>query len=213
MKAEVVSLSGGQKSSLELSDSVFGLPDNDSVIWYAINAELANARQGSASTKDRDEVHGSNTKPFKQKGTGRARQGDKKSPVMVGGGVIFGPRPRSFKIAIPRKEKQVAMKTILSMKARKGQLTIVDKLDFAAGKTNELAKYLEKLGPEQKTVVVLKDENRAMRQAGKNLAWLKFLSSSRLSAHTLLYSQRIVMDTDTAKAIEGFYSGKKGSEA
>jgi len=105
MKGTVYSKEGKELRNIELDDAVFGLPINDDVIWYAINNELANKRLGTASTKDRGEVHGSNAKPYKQKGTGRARRGDKKSPLLVGGGTIFGPKPRDFSYSMPKKGK------------------------------------------------------------------------------------------------------------
>jgi len=105
MNGTVYSKDGKELRTIELADAVFGLPVNDDLIWYAINNELANRRQGNACTKDRGEVHGSNAKPYRQKGTGHARRGDKKSPLIVGGGVIFGPKPRDFSWAMPKKKQ------------------------------------------------------------------------------------------------------------
>jgi len=105
MNCKVFSKEGKELRSIVLDDAVFGLPVNDDLIWYAINNELANKRQGNASTKDRGEVNGSNAKPYKQKGTGRARRGDKKSPVLVGGGTMFGPKPRDFSYSMPKKSE------------------------------------------------------------------------------------------------------------
>ena len=118
MEKKVYSIDGKELRTIQLDDAVFGLPVNEDVIYYAITNELANARVGTACTKDRSEVHGSNAKPYKQKGTGRARRGDKKSPLLRGGGVIFGPKPRDFSYSLPKKVKRLAMKSILSMKAQ-----------------------------------------------------------------------------------------------
>jgi len=118
MESKVVSTEGKELRTLELSEAVFGLPVNEDVIYYAINNELANARLGTASTKDRSEVHGTNRRPYSQKGTGRARHGDTKSNVYVGGGISFGPKPRDFSYMMPRKAKRLALKTILSLKAQ-----------------------------------------------------------------------------------------------
>ena len=132
MEKKVYSTSGKELRTITLDDKVFGLPVNDDVIYYAITNELANKRVGTACTKTRAEVHGSNNKPYKQKGTGNARRGDKKSPIMVGGGITFGPKPRDFSYAIPKKEKRLAMKTILSAHAQGDRLTVVE--DFTAEK-------------------------------------------------------------------------------
>ena len=126
MEKKVYSVDGKEIRTINLDDNVFGLPVNEDVIYYAINNELANKRVGTACTKDRSEVHGSNAKPYKQKGTGNARRGDKKSPLTRGGGVIFGPKPRDFSFTLPKKVKRLAMKSILSMKAQDDRLTIVE---------------------------------------------------------------------------------------
>ena len=121
MEKKVYSVDGKELRTITLDDKVFGLPVNEDVIYYAITNELANKRVGTACTKDRSEVHGSNAKPYKQKGTGRARRGDKKSPLVRGGGVVFGPKPRDFSFRLPKKVKRLAMKSILSMKAQNGR--------------------------------------------------------------------------------------------
>ena len=119
MEKKVFSVDGKELRTISLDDAVFGLPVNEDVIYYAVTNELANRRVGTACTKGRSEVHGSNAKPYKQKGTGHARRGDKKSPLLTGGGTIFGPKPRDFSYAIPKKEKRLAMKSILRSTAAK----------------------------------------------------------------------------------------------
>ena len=143
MNCTVYSKDGKELRTIELADAVFGLPVNEDLIWYAINNELANKRQGNACTKDRGEVHGSNAKPYRQKGTGRARRGDKKSPLLVGGGVIFGPKPRDYSWALPKKAKRQAMKTILSLKAQSSTLTIIEDFSIETGKTRDLVGLLD----------------------------------------------------------------------
>src|SRR5215469_5401887 len=160
MNRTVYSIDGKELRSIELSDGVFGLPLNEDLIWYAINNELANKRQGNASTKDRGEVHGSNARPYKQKGTGRARRGDKKSPITVGGGTIFGPKPRDFSYSMPKKAKRQALKAILSLKAQSDTLKIIEDFSVESGKTRDLAELLKNFGqnPNQRTVIVLRGE-------------------------------------------------------
>jgi large subunit ribosomal protein L4 len=207
MNRAVYSVDGKEKGNVELDDAVFGLPVNDDVIWYAINNELANKRMGSACTKDRGEVNGSNAKPYKQKGTGRARRGDKKSPVLVGGGTVFGPKPRDFSYSIPKKAKRLALKTILSLKIQSDNLKIVEDFSIETGKTKDMAGILRNFGPDERTVIILKDDDRRVKQAGANIPWLSFLSYNRLRAHDLFYGRRVLLLESAAKNLNAFYGG------
>jgi large subunit ribosomal protein L4 len=229
MNRTVYSIEGKELRNIELEDTVFGLPVNEDVIWYAINNELANKRQGNACTKDRGEVHGSNAKPYKQKGTGRARRGDKKSPLLVGGGVIFGPKPRDYSYAMPRKAKRLAIKSILSLKAQSDALRIVEDFSVDSGKTKDLAAILKNLGEGGKTVhrtvMILRGEEvndktgtddrgevlpiaRKIKQAGRTIPWLSFLSHSRLRAHDLFYGRSVIVTESAAKKLNEFYYDK-----
>jgi large subunit ribosomal protein L4 len=206
MNRVVYSIEGKELRNVELDEAVFGVPVNEDLIWYAINNELANRRQGTASTKDRGEVHGSNTKPYKQKGTGRARRGDKKSPVLVGGGVVFGPKPRDYSYTLPKKAKRLAIKSILSLKAQSDMLKIVEDFSIESGKTKDLAKLLKNFGEDrQRTVLVLKDDDPKLKRAAANIPWLSYLSYSRLSAHELFYGRRVLMLETAAKNLNEFY--------
>ncbi|MDR1177317.1 MAG: 50S ribosomal protein L4 [Spirochaetaceae bacterium] len=215
MNRTVYSKDGKELRTIELSDAVFGLPVNEDVIWYAINNELANKRLGTACTKDRGEVHGSNAKPYKQKGTGRARRGDKKSPLLVGGGTVFGPKPRDYSYRIPKKAKRLAMKSILSLKAQNNSLKIVEDFSIESGKTRDLAALLGNFGPGERTVVILKDDDPRVKRAGANIPWLSFLSYKRLRAHDLFYGRRVLVLETAAKNLNEFYSpeGCKAGEA
>jgi large subunit ribosomal protein L4 len=208
MKGKVYSIDGKELRDIELKETVFGLPVNDDLIWYAINNELANKRQGNASTKDRGEVHGSNAKPYKQKGTGRARRGDKKSPLMVGGGVVFGPKPRDYSYSMPKKAKRLAMKTILSLKAQSGCLKIIEDFSIESGKTRDLAGLLKNFGPGERTVLVLKDDDPQVKRAAGNIPWLSYLSYNRLRAHDLFYGRRVLMLESAAKNLNSFYGSE-----
>jgi large subunit ribosomal protein L4 len=205
MNRTVYSIEGKELRSIDLDDAVFGLPVNEDVIWYAIQNELANKRLGTASTRDRGEVHGSNAKPYKQKGTGRARRGDKKSPIMVGGGTIFGPKPRDFSYSIPKKAKRLALKTILSLKVQSDTLKIVEDFSVESGKTRDLAGILKNFSPGERTVIVLKDDDGKVKRAGANIPWLSFLSYNRLRAHDLFYGRQVIMLETAAKNLSAFY--------
>ncbi|MDA8426347.1 MAG: 50S ribosomal protein L4 [Treponema sp.] len=211
MERKVVSLQGKELRTIELSDSVFGLPINEDVIYYAINNELANKRVGTASTKGRGEVHGSNRRPYAQKGTGRARQGDFKSPIYVGGGIVFGPKPRDFSYVLPKKVKRLALKTILSLRAQDGTMTVVEDFTVESGKTRDFVKKIEALASNkesQRTVVILKGDDEAVKRAGRNLPWLSFLSYNRLRAHDLFYGRKLLVLESAAKSLNDFYADK-----
>jgi large subunit ribosomal protein L4 len=212
MNRIVYSKEGKELRSIELDDAVFGLPVNEDLIWYAINNELANKRLGTASAKDRGEVHGSNAKPYKQKGTGRARRGDKKSPLMVGGGVVFGPKPRDFSYAIPKKAKRLALKTILSLKAQSDILTVVEDFSVESGKTRELAAALKNFGESQRTVIILQGDDAMIRRAGANIPWLSFLSYNRLRAHDVFYGRRVIVLEGAVRKLNEFYGAAEKAE-
>ena len=209
MEKKVYSTSGNELRTITLDDKVFGLPVNEDVIYYAITNELANKRVGTACTKGRAEVHGSNAKPYAQKGTGRARRGDKKSPLMVGGGTIFGPKPRDFSYSIPKKAKRLAMKSILSLQAQSDRLTVVEDFTVESGKTKDLVKILNNFAKDERTVIILKDDDAKIRQAGSNLPNLTFLSYERLRAHDLFYGRKVILLETAAKNLSDFYADEK----
>ncbi len=211
MERKVVSLKGKELRSIELSDAVFGLPVNNDVIYYAINNELANARTGTACTKDRGEVHGSNRRPYAQKGTGRARQGDYKSPVYVGGGTAFGPKPRDFSFAMPKKVKRLALKTILSLKAQDGSMSIVEDFTVDTGKTKDFVKKIAAIASDKdatRTVIILRGDDADVKRAGRNLPWLSFLSYNRLRAHDLFYGRKVIVLESAVRELNEFYADK-----
>ena len=212
MEKKVYSTDGKELRTITLDDKVFGLPVNDDVIYYAITNELANMRVGTACTKGRAEVHGSNAKPYKQKGTGNARRGDKKSPIMVGGGTIFGPKPRDFSYSMPKKAKRLAMKSILSMQAQSDRFTVVEDFTVESGKTKDLAKILDNFVKGERTVIVLKDDDAKIKQAGRNIPSLSFLSYNRLRAHDLYYARKIVILEGAVKNLSDFYAEDKEAE-
>lgn len=212
METKVYSIDGSELRSIELDESVFGLPLNTAVIYNAINNELANRRVGTACTKGRAEVHGSNAKPYSQKGTGRARRGDKKSPVLVGGGTVFGPKPRDYSYSIPKKAKRLAMKTILSMKVKNNRLMVVEDFTVEDGKTKSLAGILRNLSLTERTVIILKDDDVMLRRAGRNIPNLSFLSYNRLRAHDLFYGRKIVLLETSVKKLAEFYTRLEGAE-
>lgn len=206
MQTKLYSIDGKETGTVELDDAVFGLPVNDDVIYYAVTNELANRRLGTACTKDRGEVHGSNAKPYKQKGTGRARRGDKKSPITVGGGTIFGPKPRDFSYAMPKKAKRLAMKSILSKKVVENRLVVLS--DFSSdGKTKNLAQIVNNFAKDERAVLIIHNDDQMIKRAARNIPNLSLLNYDRLEAHTLFYGRKVlVLEFATKKLAEFFGS-------
>ncbi|RKX80104.1 MAG: 50S ribosomal protein L4 [Spirochaetes bacterium] len=209
MEKSVYSVEGNEIKSIELDDEVFNRKVNDKVIYYAIKNELANRRVGTASTKTRSEVRGSGAKPWRQKGTGRARAGTRKSPIWVGGGVTFGPKPRDYSYSIPKKMKRLAMKSILSLKNQENRLKIVEDFTVKSGKTRDLVAILKNLVTEERTVLVLAEDDNMIKRAGSNIPWLGFLSYNRLRAHDLFYGKNVLMLESAALKLNEFYNNKK----
>ena len=209
MEKKVFSIKGEEIRSLELDDAVFNREINEGAIYYAITNELANCRVGTACTKTRAEVKGTSRKPWKQKGTGRARAGRRRSPVWVGGGIVFGPRPRDYSFSLPRKQKQLAMKSILSLKFKEDRVKIVEDFSVETGKTRDLVSILKNLVTDERTVIVLKDDDPMIKRAGSNLPLVRFLSYNRLRAHDLFYARNVVMLESAVGRLAEFYGRKK----
>ena len=206
MEAKVFSVNGKEIKTIELNPDVFGIEVSDGSIYHAVNNELANRRVGTACTKTRAEVNYSNTKPFKQKGTGNARRGDKKSPVMVGGGTIFGPKPRDYSYTLPKKVKRLAMKSLLSLSVEEERLVVVEDFTSENGKTKERVGILKNFVEDGKrTVLIMKNDDSMLRRAARNIPYLHVLAYDKLSAKELLYGKKIVMLETAAKNLNEFY--------
>ena len=206
MEAKVFSINGKEIKTIDLNPDVFGIEVSDGSIYHAVNNELANRRVGTACTKTRAEVNYSNTKPFKQKGTGNARRGDKKSPVMVGGGTIFGPKPRDYSYTLPKKVKRLAMKSLLSLSVQEERLVVVEDFTSENGKTRELVAILKNFVEDGKrTVLIMKNDDAMLRRAARNIPYLHVLAYDKLSAKELLYGKKVVMLETAAKNLNEFY--------
>ncbi|MBR0521224.1 MAG: 50S ribosomal protein L4 [Spirochaetales bacterium] len=206
MEAKVFSINGKEIKTIDLNPDVFGIEVSDGSIYHAVNNELANRRVGTACTKTRAEVNYSNTKPFKQKGTGNARRGDKKSPVMVGGGTIFGPKPRDYSYTLPKKVKRLAMRSLLSLSVQEERLVVVEDFTSENGKTKELVGILKNFVEDGKrTVLIMKNDDAMLRRAARNIPYLHVLAYDKLSAKELLYGKKVVMLETAAKNLNEFY--------
>lgn len=210
MDKKVFSVQGKEVKTIALNDEVFAREISEGSIYNAIKNELANLRVGTACTKTRSEVNGAKQKPWRQKGTGRARAGRKQSPVWVGGGIVFGPRPRDYSYVLPRKVKQLAMKSILSLKAASEEFKVVENFTVASGKTKDLVTILDKLVKvEEKTVIILKDDDDMVKRAARNIPWVKFLTYNRLRAHDLFYTKNLIVMEGAVENLNVFYSSEK----
>ena len=206
MEQKVYSINGSESGTIALNDAVFGVEVSTGCIYHAIRNELANRRVGTACTKTRAEVNYSNTKPYKQKGTGNARRGDKKSPIAVGGGTIFGPRPRDYSYTLPKKVKRNAMKSLLSLGVQEERLVVVEDFTSENGKTKDIAAVLKAFATEnQRTVLVLKDDDVLIRRAARNIPTVHVLSYDKLSAKELLYGKKILVMKSAALNLNDFY--------
>lgn len=206
MEAKVYSTAAKEIRTINLNDEVFGREVSDGAIYNAVNNELANRRVGTACTKTRAEVNYSNTKPYKQKGTGNARRGDKKSPVMVGGGTIFGPKPRDYSYTIPKKVKRLAFKSLLSLGVQENRLVVVEDFTSENGKTKDLAQIMKAFETEdQRTIIVMKDDDAMLRRAAKNIPYVRVLAYDKLSAKELLYGRKILVLETAAAKLGAFY--------
>ena len=208
MEKKVFSIQGEEIKTVNLNDTVFAREVSEGSIYYAIRNELANRRVGTASTKTRSEVRGSTAKPWGQKGTGRARAGRRRSPLWVGGGTVFGPKPRDYSYKMPKKIKRLAMKSILSLKNKEDKIKVVEDFTIESGKTKDLVNILKNLVQEEKTVLILKDNDAMIKRAGKNIPWVKFLSYDKLAAHELFYGKNILLLETAVEKLNEFY-GKK----
>ena len=206
MEQKVFSITGKESGTIELSDAVFNIEVSTGSIYHAIRNELANRRVGTACTKTRAEVNYSNTKPYKQKGTGNARRGDKKSPIAVGGGTIFGPRPRDYSYSLPKKVKRLAMKSLLTLGVQEERLVVVDDFTIESGKTKDIASIVKAFGVDnERTLIIMKDDDKMIRRAARNIPNVHVQAYDKLSAKELLYGKKILVLKGAASNLNSFY--------
>ena len=202
MKAPVYSLNGEVVEQIELSEAIFAIPFNESVVHQAMVRQLANGRQGTASTKTRGEVSGSTRKLYAQKHTGRARRGDIKSPLLRGGGVVFGPAPRSYRQSMPKKMRRLALKCLLSAKIREGNMRLVQELDFKEPKTKGMVNVLSSLGIDCSALVVTAQSAPNVTKSAANLTEVKVLPSALINVLDLLSYEILVATVPAVRNIE-----------
>ncbi len=208
MEIPVYNIAGEEAGKIEISDHVFGVPFNEAVVHQVMVAQLANARQGTASTKTRGEVAGSTRKLFAQKHTGHARAGSIKSPLRRGGGIIFGPKPRSYRQATPKKVRRLALRCVLSDKVRENKFTAVECLKLEEPKTKEMVRILMALGVDSSALIVTSDVEDNVIKSARNLPGIKTMPASLLNVVDLLSYTRLLMTVDAVRKIEELWGQK-----
>ena len=205
-KIDVYDLKGKKVSDVELAENVFGIEPNEAIVHSVLVNYLANQRQGTQSTKTRAEVRGGGRKPWRQKGTGRARQGSIRAPQWIKGGIALGPKPRSYKYTVNKKERRLAIKSLLSSKVLEKELTVVDKLELAEIKTKTMVKALADLKVEGKTLIVLPENNENVFMSARNIEGVKTTLVNTINVYDLLKYNNLVLPLETVKKIEEVYA-------
>jgi large subunit ribosomal protein L4 len=203
MNAKLYANDGSEKGTTPLPDELFAQPVHEHLLWLSIKRHLGNQRQGNAKVKHRGEVSGGGKKPFKQKGTGRARQGSNTSPLMPGGGRAFGPSPRDYRSELPKKQRRAALISALSQKASENAVVVLDALTFTEPKTRQMADVLRKLGLDGKrTLLVIAGVDENVAKSCRNLRGLRSLQAHQLNAYELLHADHVLMTADGLKRVQ-----------
>ena len=205
-KIDVLSLKGEKVKDIKLEDNIFNIEPNDAVVKDAIVAAMAGARQGTASVKTRAEVSGGGRKPWKQKGTGRARQGSIRSPQWFKGGIALGPKPRDYSYRVNKKERRLAVRSVLSSKVLENNLVVVDSMNFDAIKTKNMVSALNNLKVEGKTLIVLPEKNENVQKSARNIEGVKTSLVNTINVYDLLKYNKLVLTVDAVKSLEEVYA-------
>ena len=208
MQQTVFDVNGASAGEIELADSVFGIEPNVPVMHQAYVRQMANARQGTHDTKTRGEVRGGGRKPWRQKGTGRARQGSIRSPQWKGGGVVWGPHPRKYTQAMPKKMRRLAIRSVLSVKQRDQQLVVVDGLNSVEPRTREMRQVLAKLpnGEARSTLILVAGDNESIRRGASNLVKVKVLSAGYVNMRDVLTHERLLVTREAGDLIHQLWA-------
>ena len=205
-KIDVYDIQGKKVSDVELKDEIFGIEPNEAVVHSVLVNFLANQRQGTQNTKTRAEVRGGGRKPWRQKGTGRARQGSIRAPQWIKGGIALGPKPRSYKYRVNKKEKRLAIKSCLSSKVLEKELVVVDSLPLKEIKTKEMVNALNNLKVEGKTLILLPEKNETVQKSARNIKGVKTTLVNTINVYDLLKYKNLVITLDTVKKLEEVYA-------
>ena len=209
MKIDVQDRAGKKVRSIDIDDAVFGTKPHRSLVHQAMVAQRANLHRGTHKTKSRGEVRGSTAKLFRQKGTGRARMGSNRSPIRRGGGAAFGPRPRSYAQALPKRMRRLALRSVLSAKAASDKLRVIDELSFDKPQTKEMMNVLSALGFERSTLIVTAQPAEMVKKSVGNLQKVSWMPAAYLNVLALLNHQGLLMTEDAVRAAEALWGGDR----
>ncbi|MFZ5752950.1 MAG: 50S ribosomal protein L4 [Bacillota bacterium] len=201
-KVAIYNVQGAQVGEMELNDEIFGIEPNEAVVHEAVVMQLASLRRGTHATKTRAEVRGGGRKPWRQKGTGRARAGTIRSPLWRKGGIVFGPKPRDYAYSIPRKKRRLAIKSVLSSKVNTGDLIVLDNLTLAAPKTKEMVQVLNNLKVDKKALIVTVDNETNVERSARNIAGVKPLAADGINVYDLLNHDKLIITKDAIAKVE-----------
>lgn len=196
---------GNKVSDMELNDSIFATEVNEYALHQVVVALLANKRQGTQSTKTRSEVRGGGAKPWRQKGTGRARQGSIRAPQWIKGGIVFAPKPRDYRISVPKSMRKVAMKSALTSKVQENQMIILDSLNFEAPKTKNIIEMLKALEA-NKALIITAESNEVVYKSARNIQGISIIPANNINVYDLLKYEKLIITKDAVSKIEEVYA-------
>lgn len=203
---DVINMNGEKVSTIELSDAIFAIEANKPAMHMAVTNYLANQRQGTQSAKTRSEVKGGGQKPYRQKGTGRARQGSRRAPNHVGGGIVFAPKPRSYRYTINKKVRRLAMKSVFTSKVVENELIVIDAITFDKPKTKEMVKMLAAVNAEKKALIVLPEVDKNVIKSASNIPGVDTTIVTALNVYDMLNHTSLILTKDAVSKIEEVYA-------
>jgi len=199
-------MAGAEVGEVTLNDEIFGIEPNEIAVQTVVKNYLANQRQGTQSAKTRSEVRGGGRKPFRQKGTGRHRQGSTTDPTQVGGGIVFAPKPRDYRYAVPKKVKRLALKSVLSAKVADKEIIVLDELKFAEPKTKEMVKVLENIKADKKALIVMDEKDENVVRSASNIQGVRTALVSTMNVYEIINHYSLVLTKAAAERIEEVYA-------
>ena len=205
-KVNVLTMEGKDAGTMELRDEIFGIEPNQNAVLEMVKNHLANKRQGTQSAKDRGEVRGSTRKPFRQKGTGRHRQGDRRDPSQIGGGVVFAPKPRSYRYKVPRSVRRLAMLSALSSKVQENEMIIVDEIKFEEPKTKDMVKMLEAAKAGKKPLIIMSEKDENVVKSAANIPGVMTALVSTMNVYDIINHTDFIVTKEAINKIEEVYS-------
>ena len=204
-KITMMNMDGKEAGTIELSDEIFGIEPNQDAVHQVVVNYLANQRQGTQSAKTRAEVRGGGKKPFRQKGTGRHRQGSSTDPSQVGGGVVFAPKPRDYSYAVPKKLKRLALKSVLSAKVQDKEIIVLDKLEVEEPKTKKMVEILGNIGAEKKALIVTADKNDNVVRSAANIPGVRTALATTMNVYEIVNHGSLILTKDAVEKIQEVY--------